>query len=429
VQYLLAQPEFQVTVAGRTVSKAQEVVGGHPRGEARTLDITNEAALETAIAEHDLAVSLLPWAFHPLVARLCVKHRRPMVTTSYVKEPMAALDGPAREAGVLLLNEMGVDPGIDHMTAMRVINKVRADQGRIVEFTSWCGGLPAPEANDNPFGYKFSWSPRGVLLAGVNNALYLDQCRQVYVDGKRLFEAAVPVMVEIEGRVTELEGYPNRDSIPYMKTYGIQDARRMFRGTLRNKGFSKIMAKLRDLGYLREDVGSGLSNLTFREYTAWLARRGRGVGLDVKQAVADRLGVGVEDESIAAMDWLGLFNDEPLPIDKGAIVDVLTERMLSKMCYRPGERDMLVLQHQFLAEFPTRAERIESTMIDFGQPGGFSSMSRTVGLPAAIGVKLILEGKLALTGVHIPVLPEIYEPVLAELEQLGLHFQERWSTA
>ncbi len=416
-------------MASRTVSKAREVVGGHPRGEARALDITDEAALEAAIAEHDLSVSLLPWAYHPLVARLCVKHGRPMVTTSYVKQPMAALDGPAREAGVLLLNEMGVDPGIDHMTAMRVINKVKADGGHIAEFTSWCGGLPAPEANDNPFGYKFSWSPRGVLLAGLNSAVYLDQGRQVYVDGRRLFEAAVPVTVEIEGRATELEGYPNRDSMPYVQTYGIQDARRMFRGTLRNKGFSKIMAKVRDLGYLREDVGSGLTNLTFREYSAWLARQGRGVGLDVKQVVADRVGVSVEDESIAAMEWLGLFSDEPLPIDKGAIVDVLTERMLSKMSYRPGERDMLVLQHQFLAEFPARAERIESTMIDFGQPDGFSSMSRTVGLPAAISVRLILEGKLALTGVHIPVLPEIYEPVLTELERLGLHVQERWSAA
>lgn len=429
VQYLLAQPDLRVTVASRTVSKAQEVVAGHPRGEAQALDITDRSALETAIASHDLSVSLLPWAYHPVVAALCVKHGKHMVTTSYVKDEMAALDQPARDAGVLLLNEMGVDPGIDHMTAMRVINKVKGQGGRIREFTSWCGGLPAPEANDNPFGYKFSWSPRGVLLAGLNNALYLEEGKQVYVDGRWLFESAVPVGVEIEGRPAELEGYPNRNSLPYMETYGIETVERMFRGTLRNRGFSKIMARVRDLGYLGTDEWHKLTNLTFREFTAWLAHAGRGVGCDVEQAVADRLHVDRDDEAIQAMEWLGLFDDDQLPIDEGGAVDVLTARMLSRMSYKPGERDMLVLQHRFLAEYPDRQERIQSTMIDFGQPEGFSSMNRTVGLPAAIGVRLIMEDRLPLTGVHIPVLPEIYEPVLAELEQLGLDFDEKWSEA
>lgn len=405
------------------------MVAGHPRGEAQALDIADRSALEAAIASHDLSVSLLPWVHHPLVARLCVKLGRPLVTTSYVQPDMAELDAPAREAGVLLLNEMGVDPGIDHMTAMRVIDKVRSDGGRIAEFTSWCGGLPAPEANDNPLGYKFSWSPRGVLLAGLNNALYLDHGRHVYVDGSRLFESAVPVEVEIEGRPTELEGYPNRDSIPYMKTYGLEGASRMFRGTLRNRGFSRIMAKVRDLGYLGTDEWHSLKTLTFRDFTTWLARARPSQERDVKQVVADRLRIDLDHEAIRAMDWLGLFADEPLPIEEGGAVDVLTARMLSRMSYKPGERDMLVLQHRFLAEYGEGKRQITSTMIDFGQPEGFSSMSRTVGLPAAIGVRLILEGKLPLSGVHIPVLPQIYEPVLAELEQSGLHFDEKWSEA
>ena len=175
VRYLLEQPEFRVTVASRSADKAERIVKGHPRGEARAVDIADECALEALIAEHDLSVSLLPWAYHPVVARYCVKHGKHMVTTSYVKEEMARLDHDARAAGVLLLNEMGVDPGIDHMTAMRVILKVQAEGGRIASFTSWCGGLPAPEANDNPFGYKFSWSPRGVLLAGKNPALFMKE--------------------------------------------------------------------------------------------------------------------------------------------------------------------------------------------------------------------------------------------------------------
>jgi len=183
VDYLLNVPDFHVTVASRTLSKAQVLVGDHPRGRAVQVNSDDEAALEALIAEADLAVSLLPYAYHPTVARLAIKHRTHMVTTSYVKEAMAQLDGAARAAGVILLNEIGVDPGIDHMTAMRIVHGVQARGGRVTKFVSWCGGLPAPEANINPFGYKFSWSPRGVLLAGKNSAHYLWDGEDVVIPG------------------------------------------------------------------------------------------------------------------------------------------------------------------------------------------------------------------------------------------------------
>jgi saccharopine dehydrogenase-like NADP-dependent oxidoreductase len=431
VRYLLEQPDLHVTVASRTVSKAEEIVKGHPRGEARAVDITDESALEGLIKEHDLSVSLLPWAYHPIVARYCVKHGRHMVTTSYVKDAMAELDEAAKAAGVLLLNEVGVDPGIDHMTAMRVILKVQGDGGRIASFTSWCGGLPAPEANDNPYGYKFSWSPRGVLLAGKNTALFMKDKEEVFVPGDELFQNRWPVPVVIEGVLTDLEGYPNRDSLPYMETYGITDTDTMFRGTLRNPGWCEIMSHVLELGYLGEDDLGTFAGQTYASFTAGLvgpAAAGKSGGA-LAEAVAAHLGLAADSYVIAALSWLGLFGDEPVAAKKGAAVDVLTSRMLEKMSYRPEERDMLVLQHQFLAEYPDRHERIVSTMIDFGIPNGDSSMSRTVGLPAAIAVKLVLAGKIDVTGVHIPVIPEIYEPILTELEGMGIHFSEEWGTA
>jgi len=424
VRYLLDQPDFHVTVASRTLSKAQDIIRGHPRGEARQLDVTDEATMEELIRQSDLAVSMLPYVHHPTVARLCVKHRKHMVTTSYVKEPMAQLDQAAKEAGVLLLNEIGVDPGIDHMTAMKVIHRVQHDGGEITGFTSWCGGLPAPEANTNPFGYKFSWSPRGVLLAGKNSAHYLKDGRDVVVPGEQLFDHYWSVPVEVEGQVTDFEGYPNRDSLPYMQTYGITTTRTMFRGTLRNVGWCATLRKIVDLGLLDEQARDDMAGLTFARFTARLI----GSTGDLKQDLAAFLKVEEDSLVIRNLEWLGLLSDEPLPLQKGAPIDVLTARMLEKMQYKEGERDMLILQHEFIAQYPGRQQKITSTMIDFGIPHGDTSMSRTVGLPAAIGGRMVLQGKINLTGVHTPVIPEIYVPVLAELERLGIHFTEKWET-
>ena len=222
VRYLL-EHGFAVTVASRTVSKAEEIIDGHPNGTPMAYRHHHRAGTSSRaiIAEHDVAVSLLPWQYHPQVARACLDEGKHMVTTSYVKDEMMALDDEAKEKGIILLNELGVDPGIDHMTAMRVIDRVQAEGGEITTFQSYCGGLPAPEANDNPYGYKFSWSPRGVLLAGLNNARYKRYGEVVEVPGRELFDHVWKVDVELEGVPTELEGYPNRDSMPYAEVYGI----------------------------------------------------------------------------------------------------------------------------------------------------------------------------------------------------------------
>jgi len=426
VRYLLDHG-FAVTVASRTVSKADAILDGHPNGTPMAFDITREPErLATIVADHDLAVSLLPWQYHPQVARACLDTGKHMVTTSYVKNEMAALDAEAKEKGIVLLNELGVDPGIDHMTAMKVIHRVQSEGGEITTFQSYCGGLPAPEANDNPYGYKFSWSPRGVLLAGLNDARYKRYGKITEVPGRELFDHVWKVDVVIEGVPTVLEGYPNRDSMPYTETYGIEPRDVMFRGTLRNPGWCAAMKQVARLGWLGTDGMDGLEGRSYADVTARLI--GADDPSDLRAKVAARLGVDAGGPEIANMEWLGLLGSEPLP-GPSAPVDILTARMLEKMSYNPGERDMLVLQHTFMAEYPDRREYITSTMIDFGIPGGDSSMNRTVGLPAAVGVRFVLEGRFTKPGVIVPVIPEFYEPALVELERLGIHFSEKVEVA
>jgi len=421
VRYLLDHG-FAVTLASRTVAKAEAILAGHPHGTPVAFDIQKEPdRLGELVASHDLAVSLLPWQWHPTVARACLAHGTHMVTTSYVKDEMQALDAEAKAKGVILLNELGVDPGIDHMTAMQIIDRVHGAGGEITTFRSYCGGLPAPEANDNPFGYKFSWSPRGVLLAGLNSAKFRRGGALVEVPGEKLLTTVETVPVEIEGAEIPFVGYPNRDSMPYTAWYGIDPRDEMFRGTLRFPFWCRAMHAMSRIGWLGTEPVAGFSGSTFGGLTAHLA----GVGRDgVEGAVASKLGLEPDGPEIGAMRWLGLFGTGALPVGRGP-VDVLTAHMLETMSYAPGERDMLVLQHTFIAEYPGGGrQRIRSTMVDFGIPGGDSSMNRTVGLPAAVGARFILEGRFTLAGVQVPVMAEFYEPALEELERLGIHFAE-----
>jgi len=422
VRYLLNVDEFTVTVASRTVEKAQALTGGASNGIALSLNVKDEAALETLIADHDLSISLLPYIYHPTVARLCVKHRKQMVTASYVKPEMQALDAEAKEAGVILLNEIGVDPGIDHMSAMKVVHQIEAKGGTLLSFTSNTGGLPAPEANDNPFNYKFSWAPRGVVLAGKNPAKFLKDGTVVDVPGPELFSYHWPCDIKGFG---ELEVYPNRDSMPYIETYGIPTVTSMFRGTLRYPGWCDTLKKIVDLGFLDETERDDIVGLT---YGGLLARLIASDGADLKSNLAAFLGITSDSDPITRMEWLGLLSDEAIPVADNTYLDVLASRMLVTMEYAPGERDMLVMQHEFVAEYDDRTEKITSTMIDYGIPGGDSSMSRLVGLPAAVASRMILQGEINLTGVHVPMIAEIYKPVLAELATMGISFQETVQT-
>ncbi|HPZ08086.1 MAG TPA: saccharopine dehydrogenase C-terminal domain-containing protein [Candidatus Eremiobacteraeota bacterium] len=420
VKYLLDRG-IKLLVASRTVSKAEDLIEGHPDGEALAFDIVkNPSLLDELVPRVDLVISLLPYTYHVQVAEACLRFKKHMVTTSYVSEKMDSLNNRAKEAKVILLNEIGVDPGIDHMSAMKVIHHVQKNGGKIKSFRSYCGGLPAPDANTKPFGYKFSWSPRGVLMAGKNSARYLEDGKEVFIPGEELFDHYK--LINIEG-VGELEGYPNRNSLPYIEKYGIRETETMFRGTFRYPGWCRTLKKIAETGYLKEEKIDGLSELTFRGLTSMLT------GLSHKNLKHDlTLRLDIEEDSLVMhnLEWLGLLSDESIPENEKTPLDVLVARMLQKLQYERGERDMLILYHEFIAHYKDRKEKITSTLIDFGIPHGDSSMSRTVGLPAAIASRFILEGKFNMSGVVIPVIPEIYEPVLKELEGLNIVCKEKY---
>ncbi len=418
IRYLL-DSGFQLTVASLPEPGLEEVLDGHPNGRAVPLDVNDDEALGKHVADADVAVSLLPATLHPRVARACIDHGVHMLTTSYVSPEMRALDAEARARDVLLLNELGVDPGVDHMSAMAVIHGEERKGGTLVGFSSWCGGLPSPEANDNPFGYKFSWSPRAVLVAGNSAARYLRDGQIVEVPADELFSD--PAAVEVPS-IGVLEGYPNRDSVAYLDAYGLDKSQvtNMFRGTLRYPGHCIRRTHLSRLGLFDREPERDLTGVTCRSLLEEL------FGAPLDETIPARLGVPAEQAPLEAMKYIGLFNDEPVGIDRGSMLDVLAHRMKQSMAYRPGERDMLVMRHDLTFEYDggKRRECVTAIMVDFGEPKGDSSMARTVSLPAAIGTRMILEDKVEARGVQIPIDPDIYEAVLAELETLGISFTE-----
>jgi saccharopine dehydrogenase (NADP+, L-glutamate forming) len=420
VNYLLAQKDLSVTVADLVAERAEKLVNGHENGRAVAVDIENKPRLAELIRGHDIVISLLPWTHHVQVAELCLENRKHMVTASYVSAGMRKLDEAARRNGLIFLNEIGVDPGIDHMSAMKVIHGIEAEGGKVLHFHSYCGGLPAPEHNDNPFGYKFSWSPRGVVLASRNSARYLKDGKIVEIAGQDLF--ANPWVERIEELGT-FEIYPNRDSVPYQDLYGLKDALTVIRGTYRNLGWCATLKKIVELGLVDETPRAGLKGITFKQLTASLVNAP--ADKSIKQATAEKLGIATDSAIIARLDWLGLFSDETIP-DFGNTLDVLSARMQEKLYFKEGEKDMLILRHRFMVENKDKSrDLITSTLIDFGIPFGDSSMARTVSLPMAIGTRLIAEGKIILKGVQTPVHAAIYEPVLRELETLNIKMVEK----
>lgn len=406
VRAVAAWPDVTLTVGDIDPAAAARVLAGHPRGRAVAASVDDAAALGVLVSGADLVVSLLPATLHVRVATQAVAHRVPMITTSYVSADMQALDAAAREAGILILNEIGLDPGLDHMSAMRLIHAVQAEGARLASFRSCCGGLPASEANTNPWGYKFSWSPRGVLEAGRKPARWLENGRVVEVPGGEVFRHAAPYDVPELGR---LEVYPNRDSVAYAATYGIDGVRTMFRGTLRYPGWCETMSVLARAGLLDDVERAWPAGTTHAEFMKAFALPGTGV----PAAVMERL------------RFAGLFSGDPIGATRIAPIDVLCARLVATLAYEAGESDMIVLRHELgVVTASGRDVTRTSTLVAYGEPRGDSAMARTVALPAAVAARLILDGRIASTGVRIPVEPAIYEPVLDALAPLGIVFRE-----
>ncbi|MBP1666908.1 MAG: lysDH [Bacteroidetes bacterium] len=419
VEYLL-EHNFTVKIATTTREKADRMIKGHPNGSSLRWSTDETGILENLIDEHDIVVSFLPYRFHTLVARVCIKYKKPLVTTSYVQPEMQDLDEPAKNSGVIILNEIGLDPGIDHMTAMKVIDHIHGKGGKVKEFYSLCGALPAPEAVDNPMKYKFSWSPRGVVLASRNSALYLKKGKRVFIEPLNLFKDRFTF--KFPG-IEDLEVYPNRDSISYIDIYRIQEVSTMYRGTFRYKGWCETLDAMKALNMLDDTIAdySGMN------YTDFIAERAGTDSVDLRKKVALKLGIPEKSVAMESLEWLGFFTSETMNYGKTSPFEITAGRMISRMLISDKERDMVIMQHIFLAEYPDgRKEVIKSSMLDFGSPETSTAVARTVALPASVAVKMILEKKIDLSGVFRPVIPEIYIPVLDELKTLGIEMKEEY---
>lgn len=428
LEYLLRRDENHITVACRTIEKAQGLTQGKKRCEAKALDVKDPDALLAEVEQHDLVISLIPYTYHPLVIEAAIKAKKNFVSTSYVSQVMAGYDQAAKDAGITVLNEIGVDPGIDHLYAKQIIDRTHEEGGKIDEFTSYCGGLPAPEASNNPLGYKFSWSARGVLLAAGNNARHWEDGKIVDIKSPALLSEGVreiPIYPAFA-----FEGYPNRDSVPYKERYNIPEAKTICRGTLRYKGNPAFVKSFADVGFLNDDAQDYLqadaADIPWKSVMAKIL----GCAEDeesLSESYTRKAGLQDSDDQkriIGGLKWFGLFSDEIVP-KKSSLLDSLAEQLAIKLKYQPGERDMIMMQHKFhITKADGQKEIRTSTMLEYGIPNGATAMARTVGIPCGIAVQLILDGKITEKGVLAPLTPNLYNPIIELLEEEGLCCKE-----
>ncbi|KAF2151123.1 saccharopine dehydrogenase [Myriangium duriaei CBS 260.36] len=422
-----------VTVACRTFESAKKLCEGLKYATPISLDVTDSAALEAEIAKVSLAISLIPYTFHATVIKAAINQKKHVVTTSYVSPAMMELDQQAKDAGITVMNEIGLDPGIDHLYAVKTIDEVHRSGGKITSFLSYCGGLPAPEASDNPLGYKFSWSSRGVLLALRNAAKFYQDGKIVDVAGPDLMGTAKPFFI-YPGYA--FVAYPNRDSTPYKGRYKIPEAETIIRGTLRYQGFPEFVRTLVDMGFLSEEEQPYLKPIIDQPLLSWKEATAKIVGSttsdsesDLIWAISSKTQFKDNDEKariVNGLKWLGLFSDDKIE-PRGTPLDTLCATLEKKMQYEEGERDFVMLQHKFEIEHANgKKETRTSTLCEYGDPKGYTAMAKLVGVPCAVAVKQVLNGTIKERGVLAPMEPSIVEPLRLELkEKHGIEMIEK----
>ncbi|KAJ2741787.1 saccharopine dehydrogenase (NADP+, L-glutamate-forming), partial [Coemansia sp. BCRC 34301] len=435
LEYLLRSGNNRITVACRRLEKAQELSAKYPDVAAISLDVESDAALDAAVAAHDITISLIPYTQHARVIKAAIKAKKHVVTTSYISPAMEELDAAAKDAGIICMNEIGLDPGIDHLYALKIINEVRDQGGKITSFESFCGGLPAPEDSNNPLGYKFSWSARGVLLALRNNARYWQDGKLVEIQGKDLMDSARPIYVYPAFATV---GYGNRDSSFYRERYNIPHAQTCVRGTLRYQGFPEFAKTLVNMGFLDDTPQPFLSansgSASASDDLAWNAvtQQLLGHSSDCPDELLRAIETKIDTQDAEArrrilhgVKWLGITSPDVKVSKRGTYLDVLCARLEDLMMYGENERDMILLQHKFEVENKdgSRNTRTSVTLM-YGEPNGFSAMAKTVGVPCGIATQLILDGKITNTGIIAPMTPDIYQPIMDLLPSEGINAVE-----
>lgn len=428
IRYLLDTAKaknWRVSVADSDLGQAIAKINGHPNGKARILDAVQTPERQDLVKQSDLVVSLLPPNLHHLVAQDCLHFGKNLVNASYLSKELQALDQTVRERGLTFMGEMGLDPGIDHMSAMEKIHQIREKGGKLTAFRSYTGGLIAPESDDNPWHYKFTWNPRNVVLAGQNTARYLEHGKIKYLPYQRLFKKYWKI--EVEG-LGPYEVYANRDSLPYRELYGLEGISSLLRGTIRANGFCDAWNALAQLGLT--DHSFQLTPTPAWTYASLLESYAtENMPGNLKENIAQMLGIDPDSEPMKKLEWLGLFSNHPIPpLENPSPAVVLEDLLLKKWALLPEDKDMIIMRHEFEYELAGKTRRLLSTMVMKGNDELDTAMARLVGLPLGIFSKLLLEGKVQAPGVHIPVMPEVYKPVLAELATFGVVFQDQEET-
>lgn len=423
IQYLIdhsAEGNWQVRVADLDLNTALQKTGGHPNSSAFKLNANDDSQRKSEVEQSDLVISMLPAAMHFEVAQDCVEFGKHLITPSYVSDEMWQLDAESKKKGVLILNEMGVDPGIDHMSAMQIIHDLKSKGAELESFESFTGGLVAPESDNNPWNYKISWNPRNVVLAGYGGIARFQQEGELkFIPYQRLFERVTEVEIDKHGK---FDGYANRDSLKYKKVYGIENIPTLYRGTLRKEGFCKAWNALVQLGltddsFQIENPGSK----TWRSLTSSFVDLSRNKKLE--STLRDYL--KLDDAVMSKLQWLGIFDEHPLDIQQGSPAVALQKLIEKKWKLEDHDKDMIVMWHRFVYLLNGKKHELQSSLVTMGEDPTYTAMSKTVGLPMAIAAKMILKGELKLTGVQLPVEPEVYNPVMKELNQLGIAFIEK----
>lgn len=383
-------------------------------------DLNDSNKRDDLIKWSDVVISLLPPSMHILAAKTCLAFGKHLLTASYCSKEMAELDAVARKKNITVITELGLDPGLDHMSAIAMVHKINKLGGNIFSFKSYCGGLVDTQSDNNPWHYKFTWNPRNVVLAGQGGtAKYLENGQLQYMPYHQLFKNTTKITIGNEG---EFEMYPNRDSIAYMKQYGLENVSTFIRGTLRRPPFCKSWNALVQLGLTDDSFEiEDLSTTTYAQFLQSFLPSAHGT---MAEKLTTFLGISEDNEVYKNLEWLGLFSEEKIGLVLATPAQVLQHLLAQKWKFEMNDHDMIVLYHEFVYELGGKTKKITATLVEKGESHNDTAMAKTVGLPLAIACKLIMAGSLNLPGVHIPVKSEIYEPILSELPNYGLHFEE-----
>ncbi len=425
IKYLLDKSEGEnlfITIGDLSEALAQKKTGNHKNSRAISFDVFDVAQRKQEIQQADIVISMLPAHMHIEVAKDCILYKKHMVTASYVSAEMQALDAVAKENNIVLMNEIGLDPGIDHMSAMKIMDEIKSQGGKIILFESFCGGLVAPESDTNLWNYKFTWNPRNVVLAGQGGAAkFIQEGTYKYIPYNKLFRRTEFLEVEGFGR---FEAYANRDSLKYKEIYGLDAAKTCYRGTIRRVGFSKAWDVFVQLGMTDDTfIVDDSETMTNREFVNLFLPYHPTDSVEIK--FRHQLRIDQDDVIWDKLLELDLFSKTAVSGLKNATPAQMLEKILAdKWTLQPEDKDMIVMYHKFGFEINGEQKQIDSTMVCLGDDQTYTAMAKTVGLPVAIAALKILNGEITSAGVQLPISKEVYEPILKELEDYGVLFNE-----